>query len=98
MYIELEEIKKHLNVDLEFNEDDAYIMQLVNVAEQAVERNADIKFSDLIDKYGSLPKPLIQAMKLLVGNLYANRESIAFTSVNELPLSYTYLINLYKDW
>lgn len=37
-------------------------------------------------------------MKLFVGNMYANRESIAFAQSYELPLSYKYLINLYKNY
>lgn len=98
MYLTLKEIKKHLNIDEDFKDDDAYLMSLARVAEQAVERHVDDDLSKIFEEKGELPTPLLQAMKLLVGNFYANRESVVFTSVNELPLAYQYLINLYKKW
>ena len=40
----------------------------------------------------------MQAMLLLVGNYYNNRESVAFTGVSELPQSYLYLLSLYQNY
>ena len=37
-------------------------------------------------------------MLLLVGNFYANRESVAFASTNNVPYSYQYLIDLYRNY
>ena len=45
MYVTLEQAKKHLNIDSDFNEDDDYIMQLINVAEIAVEKHIDCDLS-----------------------------------------------------
>ena len=41
MYLQLNQIKKHLNIDADFHDDDNYIQQLINVAEIAVERHID---------------------------------------------------------
>lgn len=105
MYITLEEIKKHLNIDDYFTDDDAYLNSLIQVAAEVVERHIDDKLIDLceLDENGevdlkSLPSPLIHAMKLFIGNMYANRESIAFAQSYELPLSYNYLLSLYKNY
>lgn len=98
MYIQLYEIKKHLNIDEDFRDDDEYIMSLVQVAEKVVEKDIDTPLETLEDGDGSIPSPLIQAMKLLVGNFYANRESVAFANVVKVPLSYNYLIDLYKNY
>ena len=98
MYIQLYQVKKHLNIDEDFRDDDEYLMQLVQVAEKVVEKNIDIKLEKLEDEDGFIPVPLTQAMLLLVGNFYANRESVAFASTNNVPYSYQYLIDLYRNY
>ena len=98
MYIQLYQVKKHLNIDEDFREDDEYIMQLVEVAEKVVERNIDTSLEMLEDGDGQIPPPLMQAMLLLIGNFYANRESVAFASSSNVPYSYQYLIDLYRNY
>lgn len=98
MYIQLYQVKKHLNIDEDFRDDDEYLMSLVEVAEKVVERNIDTKLRQLEDGDGFIPSPLIQAMLLLIGNFYANRESVAFASSSQVPLSYNYLIDLYRNY
>jgi len=46
-----------------------------------------------------LPKPLYQAMLILIGHLYANREPvIAGVSISKVPFSLEYLVAPYKTW
>lgn len=42
MYLDLETVKKHLVVDSTFTDDDSYITELIQVAENAVEVNLGI--------------------------------------------------------
>ena len=98
MYLTLNQIKKHLNIDEDFCEDDCYLISLGEVAERVVEKHIDVKLSDVVDEEGQLETPLLQAMLLFVGDLYANRESVAYTSVNDIPFSYDYILSLYKDY
>lgn len=98
MYLQLYQVKKHLNIDDDFRDDDEYLMSLAEVAEKVVERNIDTSLTQLEDGDGFIPSPLIQAMLLLVGNFYANRESVAFASCSEVPVSYKYLIDLYRNY
>lgn len=98
MYITLEEIKKHLNIDNYFTDDDEYLASLIEVAAKVVEAHIDCSFNDLLDGDGNLPLPIIQAMKLFVGNMYQSRESVAFVQANEIPFAYDYLLSLYKDY
>ena len=90
MYITLEQAKKHLLVDEDFRADDMYILDLIAVAEDSVSKHLDIG--------GNLPPAIIHAMLLMIGNLYANREPVAFGTVVKLPYSYEYLIGLYKHY
>lgn len=98
MYILLDDAKKHLNINEEFHDDDLYISSLIETAEKIVERNIDTNLKDLEDADGDLPSPLIQAMLLLIGNFYANRESVAFANSVSVPYSYQYLIDLYRNY
>lgn len=96
--ITLELAKKHLNLEADYVEDDSYIQTLIEVAEQAVEVHVNEKLEDIAGKEGDIPKPLLQAMLLMVGNLYQNRETVSPMKVTALPYNYEYLINLYKNY
>jgi uncharacterized phage protein (predicted DNA packaging) len=97
MYIELEQAKKHLNIDNDFLEDDNYIIDLICVCEDAVQRHINIKFEEItIDSV--LPASLQHAILLLIATYYANRETVAFASANKIPFAYDYLLDLFKKY
>ena len=98
MYLQLNQIKKHLNIDEDFKGDDEYILQLAQSAQEVVEVHIDRPLDSLTNEEGNLPSSLIQAMLLLVGTWYANRESVSFASTYVLPHSYDYIIALYKNY
>ena len=99
MFLTLERIKKHLNIDEYFKDDDDYLMFLGDVAEQTVQRHIDSNLNVLADENGGeLPSPLIQAMLLYIGNMYLQRESVKFSNVQDVPFSYDYLLSLYKNY
>lgn len=98
-YLTLDIIKKHLNLDSDFTDDDSYLEMLGGVVEQVVEKHIDVKFEVLkTENGGELPLPLKQAMLLLLGTYYSNRENIAFASGAEVPTTYKYLISLYQNY
>ncbi len=97
-YLTLASTKKHLIVDDSFTDDDTYITSLMNVAEAVVERDIDQPLVTLEDGAGNLPAPITQAMLLVVGNLYANREPVAIgASAVNVPYTFEYLKGLYKN-
>lgn len=99
MFLTLEEIKKQLNIDPQFTDDDQYLQDLGEVAEKAVEKHIDMNLEVLASKNGGgLPSPILHAMKLMIGNLYENREPVAYSGAVEVPLSYQYLLSLYKNY
>lgn len=98
MYIELDTIKKHLNIDPDFTDDDEYIEFLYNVAEDVIQKHIDTTFDSILQKKGSIPDALLHAMLLFIGNMYANRESISYTSAQEIPTSLSYILNMYRDY
>ena len=98
MYLQLYQIKKHLNINEDFHSDDEYLVDLATVAEKVVENHIDTPLMKLENEEGEIPSPLLQAMLLFIGNMYANRESVAFASVQVLPHAYDYIIALYKNY
>lgn len=96
-YLSLEEIKKQLNIDSSFIDDDQYLIDLGNVAEQMVSRHIDQDLSKLQIDSSTLPAPITHAMKLYISNLYMQRESISNVNMNKVPNSYEYLLATYKN-
>ena len=98
MYISLEDIKAHLIID--HNEDDRYLADLETVAEDAVRRDLNLySLKEIEDCSGMLPPSVIQAMLLLIGTLYANRETVTYGNVPHIvPHSYEYLIALARNY
>lgn len=98
MFLSLDTVKKHLNVDDYFHDDDEYIYHLILVAEKVVEKHIDCDFSVLLDDRGMVPAPILHAILLFIGNMYQSREAVSFASAQELPLSFSYLLDLYKEY
>lgn len=98
MYNTLDEIKKHLNIDLQFTDDDEYLATLESVAENSVQLHIDHNLADLENGDGYLPTPLKHAILLFVGTMYANRESVTYGGAREVPNSYNYILDLFKDY
>lgn len=98
MLIDLEMIKKHLNIDADYTDDDKYLVYLYGVAESIVERHIDKELEDIIAEQGEIPKPLVHCILLLIGNLYDNRESIAYGTPTEIPMTLQYLLSSYRDY
>lgn len=98
MYITINQAKKHLQIDESFKEDDEYILMLIKVAEDSVSQHLDIALSDLVQNDGRLPSSVIHSILLMIGNLYANREPVSFTTVAKVPYTLVYLLNLYKHY
>lgn len=98
--ITVAEAKKHLNIDASFTDDDTYIASLISVAEQMILQHLDYKEYREILAYldvESVPAPIIHACKLLVGNMYMNRESVSNSVMTTIPQSYEYLLATYKN-
>ena len=98
MIIDLTTIKNHLNIDNDYINDDAYLQHLEGVAEEIVQKHIDRTFEDIIEKEGVLPQPLLHSILLIIGNLYDNRESVAYTQVTEVPNSLSYILSMYRDY
>lgn len=91
-------VKKHLNLESSYTEDDEYILALIDAAEAAVRVHVNEDLDSIAEKNGGcIPTPIFQAMLLQIGNLYQNREIVG-SKTTALPFSYQYLIDLYRNY
>ncbi len=81
--LKVDDLKKHLNID--HDEDDAYIEDLISVAEDAVATYINRPLAEMVGYDGKLKPAIRHACRLLVGTWYANRESVVFSTPSELP-------------
>ncbi len=97
---DLDFVKKHLNIDKNFTDDDIYLEQLAIVAIDIIEKHLNVSIGKLSIEYanGDIPTTLQHAILLLIGHLYNNREATTYSSATELPLGYTYILDLYKNY
>ena len=99
MFLEIDKIKKHLNIDDYYKDDDNYLVYLYEVAEKVVEKHTDTSLKQIAEENGGeLPPPILHAMLLFIGDMYKSRESISFGSVTSIPFSYEYILSLYKNY
>ena len=93
MIVQLNEIKEHLYI---FDDsDDCYLLSLIVVAEGAVLKHLN-RLS--YDEFECIPEAIKHCIKLIVGNLYANRESISDAKVYNVPMTYNYLLQFYTKY
>lgn len=96
MYISVELAKKHLNINPSFTADDDYIAMIIEAAEQAVLATCNLQEEELLQDGGTIPSPIINATLLLIGDMYSNRQTTAFTTVNKIPTFKFLLANFIK--
>ena len=97
MYLTIDDVKKHLYID--HDDDNKYLADLITVAEDAVKTDLNLdSLCEIEDETGMLPASVIQAMLLLIGTLYANRESVTYGTPHTVPHSYDFLIDLNRKY
>ena len=90
-------LKKHLNIDEEYNGDDLLLEFYRSAAIKIVEAHLNKPLAQVkAENNGIFPTPLLLAMMLIIGDFYQNREGTSSTSMSALSHSYDYILDLYK--
>lgn len=97
-YVSLEEIKKQLNIDDFWQEDDQLLESYIIAAQKAVELHVGYTCEEMLNEYGQLDENIKHAIKLLVGNWYNNREATSELTYKSVPLAYEYLLQQIKNY
>ena len=96
MFLTLDEVKAHLNILLIENSDDVYLNHLILVSEDAVSNF--LNYTLVIYTNLTLPKSIKHGMLLIIGDLYANRESVSFAQGYKIPNTLELLLSPLKSY
>lgn len=78
----------------------AYVQPKGDLVWPDVYDRADAMTITYVAGYGAasdVPQPIKQAMLLLIGHLYENREAVTATELSEVPLAVRYLLTPYRQ-
>jgi uncharacterized phage protein (predicted DNA packaging) len=92
MYVTLEDIKRHLNVD--FNDDDNLITSMIEAAEASIEKSIGAPLAELAPD-GTLPKDLIHAIRMMTSVFYEYREGFTYGKIAQVPYTLSNLLAPY---
>lgn len=82
--IELDYVKKHLRI--EHNEEDELLSSYTQSAEEIVQIYLNQTFEDILTAHGSIPHSIRNAVCMLVGSMYRDREATSTTNVITNPV------------
>jgi len=96
--VKLELLKKHVRAD-DFSDDDDYLMHLLEAAEEYVCTATNRTSAELLalgSTGDSLPASLQQAVLLIAGHWYNQREAVSGVQMAEVPYTLQALVKPYR--
>ena len=88
-------LKQHVRAD-DFSEDDAYLEHLLEAAETYVCSATNRASDELVQADGKLPATLQQAVLMIAGHWYNQREAVSSVQMAEVPYTLQALIKPYR--
>ena len=94
--VDLELLKKHVRAD-DFTDDDAYLRHLLDTAEEYICAATNRTGDELLEAGGGMfPAMLQQAVLLIAGHWYNQREAVGNGQMAEVPYTMQALIKPYR--
>lgn len=93
-WLTLQRIKQQLRIEPDFTEEDEWLEDTGEVAEDAILEALNRSYSDLYDVYGHVPSPVRRASLLLVDSLYQFRGKDAIQTLQSTP-TFAFLLKPY---
>lgn len=94
--IELDEIKQHLRLDHDYDDDllTAYSLAAIEAAQNYIGKEFDEEHTTITVKFTN---GIRIGCLMFIAHLYANRESVTDVQQYEVPMSVTYLWKPYRE-
>ena len=97
MYILLDEFKQHINLDLDYKEEDSYLLDIIKSSEDIVAKRIDKKLENCLNPDGTLEDSIKFAILIMGATLYNQREAITGLNIKEVP-TWNLLCDLNKKY
>lgn len=92
-WLTLDAIHQHCRID--FNCEDAELLQMGMAAEQSILDLTRRTFANILDTYGRIPDPLFNASLLMVQSLYKNRDAEEQRDSKQIAFGLEYMVKNY---
>jgi len=96
-YLDINEIKKQLNIDADFHEDDEFLELLGESAEDMVAQLLDCSLDELVAQNGDLPASVRHALRMLVDYMYSQNRGSSSESI-DIPNAIFTILKLYRSY
>lgn len=91
----LVDLKKHLNIESDFTDDDTYLTSLLYVTQTLIQEYLnDFTLSGATE----IATPIYHSIILLAGHFYLNRNMVSFSQGVEIPYTFKFLLAPYKNY
>lgn len=94
-WLTLEKIKQQLRIEPDFTMEDSLLTSYGEAAEETLLNYLNRQYQDVIDTWGQVPLPLVQASLMLVDVSYQYRSPISVTNISVVPYTFDILVKPY---
>lgn len=95
-FLKFDMIKAQLRLDDEqANEEHDLLEMYGESAEETVLNTLNLTLEDIIEQYGSVPKPVVHATLMLVDNAYKERSPISPQNMSVVPYAFDLMLKPY---
>lgn len=94
-WLTLDKIKQQLRIEPDFTMEDSLLTSYGEAAEETLLNYLNRQYQDVIDTWGQVPLPLVQASLMLVDVSYQYRSPISVTNISVVPYTFDILIKPY---
>lgn len=94
-WLTLELIKKQCRIEPDFNDEDDILEMYGESAEEMVLDVINRTYTEVVEYYGEVPKPLIHASLLLVSQSYQHREPSSVQNLYTVPYAFGMMVKPY---
>ena len=94
-WLTLEQMKAQLRIEADFTAEDTLLKSYGEAAEDTLLNYLNRPYQDIIERYGKVPLPLVQASLMLVDVSYQYRSPISVTNISLVPYTFDLLVKPY---
>ena len=94
-WLTLEQIKAQLRIEADFTAEDTLLVNYGEAAEDTLLNYLNRPYQDIIERYGKVPLPLVQASLMLVDVSYQHRSPVSVTNISLVPYTFDLLVKPY---
>ena len=96
-FLTIDEIKKQLNVDLEYHDDDEFLELVGESAEDMIAQLIDCPIEQVEAKFGEVPASIRHAARMLCDYMYSQQRGSSGESI-DIPEAIFTILKLYRNF